>query len=269
MYFLISPAWSQNLQIPTRPTSFPLQIPQLDQGIVTSVIGWGDNTYGETTIPTGLTNIIQISAGVSHALALSSSGTVIAWGDNTYRQCSVPSGLTNVVQVQAGNNYSLALKNDGTIMGWGTGALSQVPTGLTNIVQISAGANYCLALKVDGRIVPWQLPFDPYGYNIYGITNIPADATNIVQVSASLSGPKRDRWAEGAPLALKGNGTAIVWGSYTNIPYQNSNIISVSAAEISGFSTSRALFINSTNTLIVMSFEMNNAPHPTVPYFAF
>jgi alpha-tubulin suppressor-like RCC1 family protein len=37
-----------------------------------------------------------IAAGGAHSLALKSDGTVIAWGDNPYGQSTVPSGLSGV-----------------------------------------------------------------------------------------------------------------------------------------------------------------------------
>jgi hypothetical protein len=46
-------------------------------------------------------------------------GTVVAWGGNAFGESNVPAGLTNVVQVGGGENFSLALKSDGTVVAWG------------------------------------------------------------------------------------------------------------------------------------------------------
>ena len=48
-----------------------------------------------------------------------SPGTVVAWGENTYGQRTVPAGLDGVVAIAAGAGHALALKNDGTIVAWG------------------------------------------------------------------------------------------------------------------------------------------------------
>src|SRR5512140_3211399 len=40
------------------------------------VIGWGDNTYGQITVPDGLSNVVAIAAGTYHSLALKADGTV-------------------------------------------------------------------------------------------------------------------------------------------------------------------------------------------------
>ena len=44
---------------------------------------------------------------------------MVAWGDNYYGQSSVPAGLSNVAAVAAGGRGSLALKKDGTVVYWG------------------------------------------------------------------------------------------------------------------------------------------------------
>lgn len=70
-------------------------------------------------MPPTLSNVIAISAGYRHNLAVKSDGTVVAWGDNGHGQCNVPPTLNNVVDVAAGTYHSLALKSDGTVVAWG------------------------------------------------------------------------------------------------------------------------------------------------------
>src|SRR5262245_36944705 len=55
-----------------------------------TVIGWGWNGEGQTTIPGGLSDVTQIAAGGYHNLALKSDGTVVAWGYNNDGQTTVP-----------------------------------------------------------------------------------------------------------------------------------------------------------------------------------
>ena len=134
-----------------------------------TVVGWGDNSHGQTTIPGGLTNVVAIAAGANHSLALQSNGTVLGWGDNTYGQTNIPAGLSNVVAIAAGADHSLALQSNGTVVAWGDNSFGEtnVPTGLSNVVAIAAGVNHSLALKSDGTVVGW-------GYNYYGqATGVP------------------------------------------------------------------------------------------------
>ena len=51
-----------------------------------------------------------IPAGTLHGLALKSDGTVVAWGYDSAGQVDVPAGLTNVVAISAGGAHSLALQ---------------------------------------------------------------------------------------------------------------------------------------------------------------
>ena len=62
----------------------------------------------------------NISAGYSHYLAIQHDGTVVAWGDNDYGESSPPAGLSNVVGVAAGNSISLARLANGKVAAWGT-----------------------------------------------------------------------------------------------------------------------------------------------------
>ncbi|HMX29772.1 MAG TPA: RCC1 domain-containing protein, partial [Blastocatellia bacterium] len=57
-----------------------------------------------------------IAAGDFHSLALKSDGTVVAWGNNVSGQTTIPGGLSNVTAIAAGDFHSLALKSDGTVV---------------------------------------------------------------------------------------------------------------------------------------------------------
>ena len=99
------------LEIPTRPTTFPLQRPAL----VGEVVAWGTNIYAEIEMPTDLTNVVAISAGPALSLALRADGAVAAWGDNEFGQCNVPTNLVDVVAISAGG-FPLALKSNGHVI---------------------------------------------------------------------------------------------------------------------------------------------------------
>ena len=74
-----------------------------------TVVAWGYNYYGQTTIPAGLSGVKAIAAGEYHTLALKSDGTVVAWGWNNYGQTTVPAGLSNVIAIAAGGYHTVAL----------------------------------------------------------------------------------------------------------------------------------------------------------------
>ena len=70
---------------------------------------WGDNTYGQTSVPAGLSNVVAIAAGDFHTFALRTDGSIVGWGDNSFGQTDTPSNLTNAVGVAAGYYHGLAL----------------------------------------------------------------------------------------------------------------------------------------------------------------
>jgi len=184
-----------------------------------TVVGWGHNSYGQASPPTGLTDAVAIAAGGHYSLALKADGTVVGWGDDYYGEASPPTSLTDAVAISAGGGFhSLALKADGTVVGWGVNYCGQVspPTGLTDAVAIAAGVDHSLALKADGTVVGW-------GYNYFGQASPPTGLTDVVAISTG-------DWHS---LALKADGTVVGWG-YNNLgqaspPTGLTNAVAISA----------------------------------------
>lgn len=99
-----------------------------------------DNSVIFTTIP-GLTNVIDISAGENHVIALKDDGTAWSWGLNNQGQLgldianntiSIPTqiiSLSNVKQISAAGNFSLALLENGTVWSWGDNSRNQLGIG--------------------------------------------------------------------------------------------------------------------------------------------
>jgi len=80
---------------------------------------------------------VAIAAGGYHSLALRADGTVVGWGDNTYGQRDPPASATNVVAVAAGEAHSLALRADGTVLGWGWNQYGQTNVPLALLLYVS------------------------------------------------------------------------------------------------------------------------------------
>ena len=141
---------------------------------------------GPATVPANLSNVVALSA-YDHTIALHDDGTITTWGAGYRGQTNVPPGLSNVVEVAAGQVGSLALHANGTVSAWGnhyyyfngftTLTPLTVPAGLTNVVGIEFSANTALAIRADGTVVAW-------GENYSNITNVPPYATNIVTLSS-------------------------------------------------------------------------------------
>ena len=60
-------------------------------------------------MPADLSGVTAIAAGGRHSLALRADGTVTAWGNNTYGQATVPPDLAGVTAIAAGQYHSLAI----------------------------------------------------------------------------------------------------------------------------------------------------------------
>jgi alpha-tubulin suppressor-like RCC1 family protein len=187
-----------------------------------SVIAWGRNLSGESTVPDGLSNVIAVAAGgrsnKGFSVALRGDGRVFAWGDNDIFQTTVPAGLSNVVAISAGTDHCLALKNDGTVVGWGFNedGKTQSPPGLSNVVAIAAGAEHSVALRSDGTVIAW-------GRNQWGQTNVPSGLSNVVSIcSGSYFG-----------LALRKDGKVVGWGGTfnkeTDLPKDLTNVTAIAA----------------------------------------
>ena len=221
-----------------------------------TVVSWGGvaaypmynyyitNNYGQTNVPAGLTNVVQVAVGQNFSLALKSDGRVVAWGDSSYGQTNVPANLTNAVQVAAGADTALALRSDGTVTAWGSNGNGQtnVPAGLTNAVQVTGGYAQSAALKADGTVVAWGYDYfgqgasypsvgnavqiAAAGYGNYALRSIqtvyysgaiftpgapPAGLTNVVQVAASLT-------TSVAAAIVGSSSSSQTIGAFTTIP---------------------------------------------------
>jgi alpha-tubulin suppressor-like RCC1 family protein len=207
-----------------------------------SVWAWGDNNsaqLGNPSLPPSvpqttpvavpeLSDIVAISAGNLHGLALKRDGTVWSWGRNTEGQLgrSAPNParvgqvdvfiLTrDVVGIAAGETDSLAVKRDGTVWIWGV--VGGYPSGpvqvanLSGVAGVAVGSGHRAVSKTDGEIGGrvWS-----WGLNIVGQlgdgTTIDkaapvatAGLSSVVEVAAGLQ----------HGLALKSDGAVWAWGS--------------------------------------------------------
>ena len=140
-----------------------------------------------------------IAAGYEFALALQDDSTVLAWGDNTYgqlgrdlgavaadaRPAPVP-GIANAVAVAAGGWTGYALLADGSVRAWGWGGYGELGDGLLHdgtahpdsvaapvtvvgvdgggvlddVSALAGGVDHALALREDGTVVGWGLDLD-------------------------------------------------------------------------------------------------------------
>jgi hypothetical protein len=164
---------------------------------VITVIGVGNNDFGQLEVPAAASNAVAITAGGWHSLALREDGRVLAWGRDLDGEASVPVGLTNVVAIAAGGYHSLALRADGTVVAWGADYYGQstVPDGSRDVWALAAGTWHSLALKRDGQVVAW-------GDDSVGQASVPAGLSNVVRIAAGGN----------HSVALTADGAVVAWG---------------------------------------------------------
>ena len=184
-----------------------------------TVVAWGDNTFGQTSVPPGSSNVVAIAADFYRNLAIRGDGTVLAWGSTNAGVATLPATLTNVAAVAVGGQHSLALRSNGTVIAWGDNGLGQtnVPAGLTGVAAIAAGTNHSLVLKSNRTVVAW-------GNNSFGQTNVPSGLNSAIAVACG----------DLHSLALRSNGTVVAWGDnsagQTNVPSGLANVVAIAGA---------------------------------------
>jgi alpha-tubulin suppressor-like RCC1 family protein len=189
----------------------------------------GDNDYGQSIVPTTLTNAVLVAGGRWHSLALKANGTLLGWGDDSSNETNFPAG-SNYVAIACNYLNSVALESNGTVIVAGDDSYGQtaVPGNLSNVVAVACGWFHCLALKSDGTVAAWGTDTNPANFgkdNVsYGQSDVPPGLSNVV----AIAGGGRHS------LALKADGTLTGWGndqySQTNIPPGVSNVVAIAAS---------------------------------------
>jgi hypothetical protein len=144
-----------------------------------TVVAWGEDSYGQSDVPAGLSDVVAIGAGNDHSIALKRDGTVVGWGYQAFGSTNIPAGLANAAAIADGGEHSLAVQSNGTVVAWGWNGFGQtnVPPNLTNALAAAGGEAHSLALRRDGTLVGW-------GSNGHNQTNILSDLTNVMTFTA-------------------------------------------------------------------------------------
>lgn len=116
-----------------------------------TVTAWGQNDFGQATVPAGLDGVVSVAAGSTHSLALRRDGSVTAWGANNQLQSAIPAGLSRVRVIAASGLTSMAIQDDGVVRAWG-GLNSQFspPRPPAAVSMFYTSSNYLLAAGDDG-----------------------------------------------------------------------------------------------------------------------
>jgi len=123
--------------------------------------------------------IVSVSAGRTHALAVTTEGKVVAWGNNGYGQLGsgtvfetekpvAVTGMNNAlsVTVGGGGSFALVVKSDHSLWACGINDRGQLGNGTTqgsaeyikimdDVSRAEAGENFAFAVKQDGTLWAW------------------------------------------------------------------------------------------------------------------
>jgi alpha-tubulin suppressor-like RCC1 family protein len=130
----------------------------------------GNNTTSNNIVPINIStfgsiigrNVVAITCGGNHTLALDSTGQIHAWGYNSFGQLG--NGTTSTIQI-----VPINVSTFGSING-------------KTVVAISCGANHTVVLDSTGKVHAW-------GYNNYGQLGNSTTSTNqIVPINVSSFG---------------------------------------------------------------------------------
>jgi len=176
-----------------------------------------------------LEDIVSVSAGVEHTLAVKADGTVWAWGRNTRGQlgdgtrndsmtASQVEGLAGIVEVAAGWYHSIALASDGKVWAWGRNYYGQVGDGtrqdrlrpvlvkdLNGVERIAAGWYHSMALTSDGQVWVW-------GWNRQGQLGDEDIQDSLKPLNVRLPKIQDIAGGMGHSAALSLDGSVFAWG---------------------------------------------------------
>lgn len=192
-----------------------------------------------------LSNIIALTGGAYHLLALDDKGNVYGWGQSGHGETgcvptqdiyvSTPARvLGNIIQIAAGEYFSIALGDNGQVWTWGHNLYGQLGNGAIKNSQTPVAVNLngekarligaayegAFAVTEQGHVWAWGdneasgLGFQGFNYGVQEIIREPTRVTNLDiyadQISYIAGG---NGWGE----ALLNDGTVIGWGMWASL----------------------------------------------------
>jgi len=263
-------ALAQSLPMSVSKTSLITTGANIENGevVVWGFRGSGQQGNGKTSVTSGsaparvssLRNIIALTGGAYHLLALDSGGNVYGWGQSGYGEtgCTPNSGtythtpctvLSNAVQISAGEYFSIALDRDGRVWTWGHNLYGQLGNGGNKNSQAPVHVNLqgerarliggayegAFAVTVEGNVWAWGdneasglgIPGSKYGVQQIirtptRVTNLAPYANRIVYIAGG------NGWGQ----ALLNDGTVIGWGLHAAIGQGTTSTATSSAVPV-------------------------------------
>jgi len=166
-----------------------------------SLWGWGSNESGQLGDGTGgewgeysplpvkiMDDVVTVSAGGHHTMAIRADGSLWAWGSNRFGQLGDLTSemrtapvkvMDNVAAVSAGQEHTMAIKSDGTLWAWGSNRFGNLGIGISptpstqiaheanihpnpvqvleNVAAVSVGNSHTMAIRAAGFVLGWGI----------------------------------------------------------------------------------------------------------------
>jgi Regulator of chromosome condensation (RCC1) repeat len=207
-----------------------------------TVVGWGDDYDGETSIPVGLKGVRAIADGDSFGIAVLDTGRVVSWGAHT----DLFAGVTNAVSVSAGSGRAAVVLDDGSVLDVDTVHTGGPPSeSVTGARAVAVGRQFTVALVGD----PISPPATAY---------VPVTPTRILDTRSGLGYSSRLSSRQEIPLPMLGQGGLPSSGV-------SAVVLNLTATEPTG-----AGFVTAfpSGGLIPTASNLNFVPGQTVPNLA-
>ena len=197
-------------------TSGANEVGQLGNGKITTC----SEREGQVKIDanTVLSNVVKISTGFNHTLAITRDGYVYAWGLNGNGQLGNNSTanqpyavkvlaedgksyLRDIIDVSAGKAFSTFLDKNGNVYTVGNGKNYRLGNSseadiyvvkkinVSNVISISSGLHHTIAIKQDGVLCGWGRNESNYSLGMGTLTDqsVPIDLAvkNVDEISAA------------------------------------------------------------------------------------
>ena len=137
--------------------------------------GYREDKYNKITPIKIMDDVVSVSVGWSHTMAVKSDGSLWVWGSNNAGQLGNGTTINSykpikimddVSFVSAGWDYSMAIKIDGSLWSWGSNLYNSLGDGtrvdrltpikiMDNVSFVSAGGYHTMAIKTDGSLWGW------------------------------------------------------------------------------------------------------------------